>query len=470
MKFELIESMLLDNLREAAKILHMDQSHSATRQNLQRALAVDHRQNNPEDDPYSYPYVQDVYGDGETGQVIHSKAGQHTMSDYAKDGKGYKLSNHRAVKPAYVTVKNDKEEQSESIVYLDGQPVTLAAKESLISDQHEELINLREACFDANGNGQIKLIAPGHGSTGYYSPEVLKEACTKGVFDNAQMFIDHATDEEEAARPEGSVRALAAKAGKASYQEAGPEGPGVYAQAQAYPDTKDFLNSRAADIGVSIRAMGRGIAGQVAGRVNKIVKSLDVLKSCDFVTRAGAGGKLVPLLESFRSTNQRPPAANQKENKMAKVEIEDTELAALKESAAQLPKLQLKVDRNDERFNRIEARDQASAYLKESKLPAPAQGRLLKMVTASTFALPVKDGVLDAAAFTETMKALVTDEAAYLKESGAGLKLVTGLGDQHQEAPTDDDKKFVESQKADDKEFDGLIGNLSGVPRKEKTA
>lgn len=461
-----IDALLTARLQEAAQVMHMDQSHSAIRQALQQHLAVTHRAANPESDYYSYPSVHDVYGDAESGQVVHSAKGNLTMSKYAKDGKGYKLSDHKTVKPAYVTVKNDAEEQKEAIVYVDGVETTLAAKESATEGVCEETVELREACFDAQGMGTIKLIAPGHGSTGYYSAEVLKEAATKGVFDNAQMFIDHATEEEEAARPEGSVHALAAKGGKATFREDGPEGAGVYTTAKAYPDMAAFLNSRSKDIGVSIRALGKAVQGQVAGRVNRIVKSLDTLRSADFVTKAGAGGKLVSLLESYRAANPdklRLPAAKEK----AQMEIDDKELAALKEAAGKVPGLQLKIDRNDERFNRIEAKDQAAVYLAESGLPKAAQGRLLKMVTSHQFTLPVKDGVLDTTAFTEVLKGLVTEEAAYLKESGAGLKLVTNLGDLAL-APTDDEKAFVETQKKDDEALGDIIGGLSGVPKKQK--
>lgn len=467
MKFDKIQSLLFERLQESAKVLHLDQSHSAVRQKIQQQLAATHRTENPESSYYDYPTVQDTYGDSDKGTVVHHQKGKYTMSKYAKDGEGYKLSDHKSVKPAYVTVGS--EAQKESYLYLEGEETTLAAKESAVEAVYEELVNLREACFGSDGMGTIKLIAPGHGSTGYYSPEVLKEATTKGVFDNAQMFIDHATDDEESARPEGSVKGLAAKGGKATYQEAGVEGPGVYASAKAYPDMAPFLNARAKDIGVSIRAAGRAVVGQVGGKVNKIVKSIDHLKSADFVTKAGAGGKLVSLLESFRANTKTPDQLRQQAAKENQMEIDDKELATLRESAAKVPQLQLSLDRNNERFNRIEAKDQAAVYLKESGLPVPAQGRLLKMVTSTQYALPVTDGILDATKFTEALKGLVTDEAAYLKESGSGLRLVTGLGDGNA-PPTDEETKLAESLKANSTSFDSIIGSLSGVPRKQKGA
>lgn len=463
--------MLIDALvflQEAARVLHLDKSHDALRSKLQTRLRADHLAANPDGSYYDSPYVQDVYGSDDSGSVVYSKNGQHTMAKFKAKGDTHEFSDHKPVKRAYVTADTaHKEGLSGNPVFVDGLIIdtTLAAKESLQEDIHEEKLDLREAAFDSNGNGLIKLIAPGHGSTGYYSAEVLKEAVKKGVFDNAQMFIDHATDEEEAARPEGSVKGLAAKGGKATYEESGAEGAGVYTKASAYPDTRDFLNARAKDIGVSIRALGRGVAGQVGGRVNKIVKSLDVLKSADFVTRAGAGGKLVPLLESFRTKTA--ATAAKKGNTMADVTITDTELAALKESAAKIPTLQLQIDRGNERFARLDARDIASAKLSESGLPAPAQKRVLVFLTGASSVLPLKEGALDMPAFEASIKAAVEAEAAYLKEAGVQTAGVRLPGNQAQET-TADETKLKESLAKFDEEMSAGVSSLSGVPRKEK--
>lgn len=465
MTAEQIDALLETRLREASKVLAMDDSHSATRSKLQQQVATDHRaaNANSSSDYYDYPYVEDVYGDGENGTVVYSQKGQHTAATYKSSDKGYKLSGHKSVKKAYVTDSGDK--TKESAILIDGEYQPLAAKEAALELLQEELIELREAAFDKNGYGMIKMIAPGQGSTAFYSPEVLKEAVAKGVFDNAQMFMDHATDEEEAARPEGSVTGLAAKGSKATYEEAGVEGPGVYTKAKAYDDTRDFLNQRSKDIGVSIRALGRSVKATINGVETKVAKSINVLKSADFVTRAGAGGKLVPLLESYRLEHK---STTQKENSdMAKIEIDDQELGRLKESAASIPGLVLQMGRTNERLARRDARDIAAAYFTEAGLPVSAQKRLSKAVGDMNFALPLTEGVLDEKKFTESLKTLVEEEVAYLKESGATVTGVKNLGDKGVEKTQTEDE-IKESAKAADKEFDSIIGNLSGFPRKEK--
>src|SRR4051812_15774412 len=61
---------------------------------------------------------------------------------------------------------------------------------------------------------RIQLITPGWGSSGYYSPDVLKQAATDKVFAaGTSMYIDHQTFSEANDRVHGerSLKDLAAK-------------------------------------------------------------------------------------------------------------------------------------------------------------------------------------------------------------------------------------------------------------------
>lgn len=461
---------VLEKLQEAAKVLHMDASHSALRDNLQVHLSAHHAAANPDAAYYNHPYVRDVYGDNESGTVVYSKQGKHTMANFKKnkDG-GYNLSNHKAVKQAYVA-DNDADDQRESLVFVDGETLTLAAKESTFNVVGEETIDLRESAFDSQGIGLIKLIAPGHGSTGYYSKEVLKDAATNGIFsEGLHMYIDHQTEAEESDRPENSVRNLAAKlVENAKWDDNGPAGPGLYAKAQAYSDFVPFLNERANDIGVSIRAFGTATKGQVGGRINNIVKKLAGAKSVDFVTRAGAGGKLIPLLESYRASHKDDPKGRQpaaKENNQMKVEIEESELKKLQESAAQVPTLILNQQRTNEQLARINARESAAGLVAKSGLPESAQRRVLGFLTGPNSTLPLTEaGVLDNTKFESAIKAACEAEAAYLKESGIGT---THKVKESVQAPTADEQKaFNESLDKWEDTVAGLTSELTGIKRK----
>lgn len=454
---------ILQKLAEAAKVLHLDKTHSALRDKLQAAVSAHHATSNPDASYYDHPYVNDVYGDNESGTVVYSKHGKHTMATFksGKDG-SYSLSSHKPVKRAYVS-DNDADDAKESkLLFVAGNEL-IPVSES--SGEIEEVINLREAAFDANGDGMVKLIAPGHGATGYYSKEVLQQAAKDNVFPaGTHMYLDHQTESEEAERPENSVLRLAAKTtSPASWMDDGPEGAGLYAKANAFSSHRDFLNERAKDIGVSIRALGTGIEGQVGGRVNRIVKKLVAAKSVDFVTQAGAGGKLVPLLESFRAkaTEKRQPAARKGDN----MEINDQELAALKESAAKVPTLTLQVSRANERLAKIDAKEVAVELLSESGLPAPAVKRVTLFLVGQDSVIPLdKDGNLDRAKFTESVKKAAENEAAYLKEAAVPVR----IKGEAVPASDEDVKKFNESISAIDSEFDKLLSGLTGITKEKK--
>jgi hypothetical protein len=57
----------------------------------------------------------------------------------------------------------------------------------------------------------VRLITPGWGSSGYYSPQVIEAAATAQVFPaGLHMYLDHPSASEDRDRPERSVRHLAA--------------------------------------------------------------------------------------------------------------------------------------------------------------------------------------------------------------------------------------------------------------------
>lgn len=474
---------LYEKFMEAKKALalHVSDSHDSVRSKLQSAVTARHRALGGEDSYSGYPYVADVFGDGAGGQVVYSKAGSYFRSSYSKvdkaaDGNspGYKLDDPVPVHRAYIEDSGMKEAFTEAKItpdqatavnkYLesvtakdsdDPQPM----REALISDT----IPLRESFLDSDGNGSVCYITPGAGQDGYYSPTVLKQAVSDGLFDNVPMHIDHQTEKEAAERPEQSMRTLAAKGGKAEYKESGANGAGVYAPVKAYPDYVDFLNARAADTGVSINARGKRGADVVHnGRTIPNVERLAVIKSSDFVTRAGRGGKLLQLFESFRESHR-----GGDEHDMANVNIDEKDLATLRESAAKVPQLQLHVDRTNERLNRYDVKEYVLDKLKESRLPESAQKRLAKKILAPESVIPTKDGVIDYAKLQESMKADIEDEITYLKESGVKLFGVRLPG---ADAPADPKNPDAETLKEADKLMDAEMTKLFSVANPKKGA
>ncbi|MFI7630262.1 hypothetical protein [Microbispora rosea] len=110
-------------------------------------------------------------------------------------------------------------------------------------------------------------------------------------------YFDHPTATEAAERPERSLRDLAGWL----VTDARFEGDGLYAEMEVFPHYREIVESMADAIGLSIRASGTVEYGEVAGRSGPVLTGFTEAQSVDFVTAAGAGGRLVQLLESARA-------------------------------------------------------------------------------------------------------------------------------------------------------------------------
>lgn len=146
------------------------------------------------------------------------------------------------------------------------------------------------------------------------------------------------------------------------------------------------------------------------------------------------------------------------------MEITEQELKTLRESAARSAALEAKV-------LLMQAREAARGILRPllvaSSLPAVAQAR----VEASVLnAVTVKEGALDAAAFTAAATEAIKSEEAYLKEAAPAPAAPStntakpfGLGVQESAKPDEAAARLVEAQKT----IDSGISLLSGVAKKE---
>lgn len=158
---------------------------------------------------------------------------------------------------------------------------------------------IREAAnLSHSGNRwRARLIeAPIHGSSGYYSAETVRRDGPTAFPASTPIYFDHPSRSEEDDRPERSVRDLAGKLISTPVFE----NDGLYADVEFYSWAADIVREMGPDIGMSIRASAEVVPGVVDGRQTRIVSRLIEGASVDLVTRAGAGGKLVSLLESAR--------------------------------------------------------------------------------------------------------------------------------------------------------------------------
>lgn len=167
-------------------------------------------------------------------------------------------------------------------------------------------LNIREATHRAFREGasstgvrrEIDIIQAGWGSSGYYSEKVLERDIPRIFPVGTHMYLNHPTAQEDMQRPERDLRDLVA------VTESEPRMAGITSVTVArifehwLPIFEDeaFLEA----IGTSIRAFGIAEEGDAGGKHGPIITNLTEGLSIDFVTLAGAGGSVGPLVESTR--------------------------------------------------------------------------------------------------------------------------------------------------------------------------
>ena len=310
-----------------------------------------------------------------------------------------------------------------------------------------ETIVLKEAKADY----EIKLIAPGKGSSAFYPAEVLKRDGPKVFTQGTHVYLNHPTAAEEAARPEGDVKNLAGVLStSAVYHENHAKGPGLYARMKVFADHAQTVEEKAAHVGMSIRASGVAESNKKQDGL-PVLKQLTSAESVDVVTRAGAGGMI--LNEGLRP-------GNQQEGEMTLQEAQKLIDDGIKTATAPLL----------ERALRGDAREEALNVLEGSRLPDATKR---KIIEASLKQIPTKDGALDAEKFRAVVVAEAKAEAEYLA-TVTGRGNVVGLGPSFG-APAVDQDKLREAEKRQRKEAkrlreseDAVFGRL--MPGNEKAA
>lgn len=184
---------------------------------------------------------------------------------------------------------------------------------------------------DGAGRYRIRIIAPGRGSTGMYTAPNLAESAPLFV-PGTHMFFDHQTMTEDWERPERSVRDLAGVFESAA--EIMPDGS-LEADIKVYPSVNGIIRERWADIGVSINGWSVDEIGP-----DGVVPVLAGIQSVDFVTRAGAKGAVLEVLESdgrWRVKNPSNSTTNTNVQEEQAVKPEDICKAVSEALAAAMP-------------------------------------------------------------------------------------------------------------------------------------
>lgn len=321
----------------------------------------------------------------------------------------------------------------------------------------QESHRVAEAAFDKSGRTlTLTIIRQGFNSSRqrYYTVEALRSGVT--AFANAQQYLNHPTEAETAARPEGDIRDWVASLDSVVYDEASQSLRGTakiidpdFLEKVALMDEQGLLQS----LGVSVRAMGSGAVAEVDGhqtfRVDEFVEGISV----DFVTRPGAGG-FVEFRESDTSTTEDDMSAEA----IAAAERRAVEAEQRAKEAEESAKGALK--RAEEAEAKVSAAEAAIESLKAQEAHRASQEAIGKCIDEADLPAESKARLrveLANESDVDTAKTRITEHAEYIAKLLSGTR-TTGLGESAPAGETN----MAESFKA--KGYDESIAKiLAGV-------
>jgi hypothetical protein len=464
-------------LGEAAAILMQDDSYAGTMCLVQDALNAIYPSSTPMgyyDDDWGWcgnrPMIVDLYDD----VVIYRYHRQLWRCDFSIDDSSGEdvvtLGEPSPVEAAYVPDVPTRAALGEALMRggaragcflstdllarLVEAPVP-ADPPTVVEASHEvaiegDLVPLVEKAVRKDGTLDVKVIQPGWGSSGYYPADILKRDGPKVFTNGMQMFWNHQTAQEAAARPEGDLRDLAAVlTSDVEWRQQGPSGPGLYATARALGEYGSAIESLAPHIGVSIRAFGKAKPGEAEGKSGQIIEELTAGQSVDFVTQAGAGGEILQLFEAARGRTASPTTGGQT--------VDDEQARALREANAaherRIQEMEQTIARQQEAILLRDAREHLTGVLRSIDMPDVTRSRLGESLIGKA---PIKDGALDRPAYETLIRETVKGELAYLGQAtGLGDGRIRGMGAAAD--PAGDPKAATDALA----ESLGRLGNLS---------
>lgn len=300
-----------------------------------------------------------------------------------------------------------------------------AADESRSDARHIEIAEAASVSGEV-GTAFIRIISAGWGSTGYYSPEVLRRDGPAAFPRGTLMFLDHPTATESVDRPERSVRDLAGvMLEDAQWRESDRS---LVARVALDGDVHRRLRMFGDYVGVSIRTLADSEDGEADGRRGVIITRLlsaeearaaGFVPSVDIVTMAGRGGR-IEIIESMRRAlhatgDERNEEVHMPDNHKPAAETDDRDqrIAAL---VAEVQRLTADLDRYRIVHALAVARQIVTEAVRATALPQIAQDRLITELSADP---PTKDGQVDDTALREKIARRVQEEAYYIERLAA---------------------------------------------------
>lgn len=310
-----------------------------------------------------------------------------------------------------------------------------------------------------DGTVLLKIISPGQGTSAYYEEQQLVRDAS--MFKGAHVYWDHPGKRDKTNRPERSLRNLAGVVvSETVYDKAGPAGPGVYGSVKPFKPYRELVEEMAPHIGASVRAFGKKVSKVIEGTKRLVAEGFTKVLSVDFVTKAGRGGKAVPIMESAFTEADRFVEAFQTDPACPRLDIYSPDVVASKfvewaleesnhteeENMVDEAKLKETTDKNTALLQEnaklktaVALRDAADvvaecfvAYEEKQKtarkasLPDMVKARLIESLV---LVAPVKEGALDKDAFTKTVETAIGDAEKEVSEIRTKKQGIAGMGE-----------------------------------------
>ena len=325
--------------------------------------------------------------------------------------------------------------------------------------------------INEEGIARVRVIEPGQGTSAFYKEGQL--ARDNHAFDGGLVFIDHPGLKERKDRPERSLKDLAGPiVGTPEYDKNGPVGPGLYSEFRVAKHWREFVE----ELGpaVSLRAGGKAVMESIDGKQTKVAEKFNPGAGYDLVTKAGRGGKMVPLYEAAtamadgkvsefmesagfvesdgRSEEERfmewledEPKGEGDKMELTEVQVKLTEaegqVTTLTEANETLTKENAKLA---EAIALRDAKDIITEAVNDKKheLHDATKERLIEALVK---AAPMKEGKLDEESLTTLIEAEIKGAKEYLESIVKTKPGITGMGES---SGTDDDEAGHEARVA----------------------
>lgn len=275
---------------------------------------------------------------------------------------------------------------------------------------------------------RCKLIEAGQGSSGLYSADMLAEYGPQAFPVGTHSYLNHKSYDEEWNQPERRVQDIAGVLVSTPefYENA------LWGDIEFNSQGAALVEELKDHIGLSIYAIGE--SEEYDGGVNITKMLYSPLNSIDIVTRAGAGGKIMELAESFRAPSAEPTTTTDSRGEITeRIEMDEKDIERIVEAikTSLVPALKEALTppvvepAEDKKELDIAAVAEA---VNDAKLPKVLRDKVYAAVKEG---VDVTDAVTEAKALVEAVKSMTPETPAdtgVIKESGTKTETYTVSG------------------------------------------